>query len=98
MDVNLVFTVHYDAFKPLKKEQLRLSKPSKEGRHSLEHLRKVPTAQSAVYLSLHVLCSYKKSLKKEKNIVTELRNHNESFLERGIKIFIADLPLCARYL
>lgn len=52
--------MHYDAFKPLRKAQLGLSKPNKEGRHSLEHLRKVPTAQSAVYQSLHVLCSYKK--------------------------------------
>lgn len=60
MEVNLVFTMHYDAFKPLKKAQLRLSKPNKEGRHSQEHLREVPTAQSGVYLSLHALCSYKK--------------------------------------
>lgn len=52
--------MHYDAFKPLKKAQLRLSKPNKEGRHSLEHLREVPAAQSGVYLSLRALCSYKK--------------------------------------
>lgn len=59
MDVNLVFTMHYGAFKL--KAQLRHNKPNKERRHFQKYLRKVTIAGS-VYLSVYILCSWKISL------------------------------------